>query len=424
MNASIDDAKDALLRPGMTEDTYYADAHTALKQKIPTIIQSRFTSAFQALSGGVNTFLAPPSNGYSDFIAVLRMPDLTGVAGDLALNRGWGYDLIERVSFRVAGSSQYFLTGQQVKLLAMKNSPSDSAKDAILALGGQAASTAGQFAALGARNFAYVYITLPGTVGSRSNKPVPIASDTITQSIQITVELKPLSAIFSNNGGTVPTSLASGTFQAVQIDLQNAGDALARHRDLATSMYVTPVTFTQQATQVACANTAQPQTLNLVGFRAGRVKEITLWLTKGSDDAATARNGGSWYEPVDIQVSYSGQVYFRSDGRSSELLNLINQKATSSVNTTRMSYGGGAYTESPAVTRWVNVPFAQAWDGSTYENVATGGLSVTNGIIQVQLVTADANGIPTAAADYVLNASYDYSAVAVFSQGTCEFGFP
>jgi hypothetical protein len=42
---------------------------------------------------------------------------ITGQSGENALELGWGYNAIQQVSFRIGGSSQYFLTGQQ--LLAM-----------------------------------------------------------------------------------------------------------------------------------------------------------------------------------------------------------------------------------------------------------------------------------------------------------------
>lgn len=425
MNAAIDKSiKEEAYKDAGVEDVYYATKETTKVQAWPTTVNSRFTQAFTSLGGGVSQFTIPASAGVSDVICVMQMPNLTGIAGGLALPRGWGYDLISRISYRFAGAQQMFISGAQNKLLALKNSPDAVSRDAIFALGGQELKTAGDFAAVGANNYAYVVLSIPGTTPSKSNKSTPIDTSSLTQQIIVTVELNPLSAIFSNNGGSIPAALSAANFQAVMVELSDAADALSRRVNLAAATYIQPVIYTQQETQVACANTNQSQTLSLLGFRAGAVKEIDLWLTRGADTVATANNPGCWYAPVGIQVSYAGTVMFRADADSSQLLNLISQKQTSKVSGSYLTYAGGAYSSTPQDYRWVACPFAQPTDTGAYEHVATGGLRVTNGVLSVQLTTADKNGLPAAAADYVLHASYDFESALVYSQGTVDFIFP
>ena len=424
MDGVISQSTQELLRPGPCEDVFYADPKTAKKACWRTTINTRFTSALTNLTQGVSQFTLPPAAGYSDIVVAFQMPTLnTGAAAGLALSRGWGYDLINRISYRIGGSSQYFISGAQNKLLALKNSPDAASRDAILALGGAAVTTAAAFNALGANNYAYVVLSIPGTTPSKSNKSVPIPSDLLSQQIVVTVELNPLSAVFSNNGGSVPAALASGTFQAQQVELTNMADALARRVDMTTHSYSMPVVFTQQETAIGLQAGTGTQSVNLTGFRSGEVRAISLWLTKATDDAATARNGGFWYAPASVQVSYAGQIVMRADAGIAALLNLINQKATSQVAATYLSYGGGAYTATAADSKWVEVPFAQATDEPSYNSVYTSGLEVQNGIIQVQLAATDINGLPVDASGYTLHASYDYNSVIVFSQGTADFAF-
>ena len=417
MDGVISQSTQELLRPGKCVDAYYADPKEAQKACWRTTVNTRFTQSLTNLTQGVSQFTLPPAAGYSDVILTLRMPDLTGVATGLALPRGWGYDLISRISYRIGGSSQYFISGAQNKLLALKNSPDAVSRDSIFALGGQELKSAGDFAAVGANNYAYVYLSIPGTIPSKSNKSVPIPSDLLSQQIVITVELNPLASVFSNNAGTVPSALASGTFQAQQVELTNMADALARRVDMTTHSYSMPVIFTQQETAVSLSSSAAAQSVNLTGFRSGEVRAIDLWITKASDATATVNNPGYWYAPTNVQVSYAGQIYFRADGDSSQLINLINQKMTSKVSGSVLAYAGGAYSSTPTDFRWVDVNFAQPVDMDSYQTWYTSGLEVQNGIIQVTLTT------PTAAADYTLHASYDYNSVIVFSQGTADFAF-
>ena len=180
-----------------------------------------------------------------------EVPDLSPTtANGLGLNRGWGYALIKQVSFRYGGSSQYFISGQQLLQNAVRKASNGSARDDLLALGGSALSAAGLAAG---SNFAYVWLSLPHTTPTAEGKLPPFPSDLLTQQIQITVELYPVSEIFSvaaGSTGTIPTSLASAEFQVQQVLFENQGDALARRVDMTTNALSYPIEFVQQEVQI------------------------------------------------------------------------------------------------------------------------------------------------------------------------------
>ena len=429
MDGVISQSTQELLRPGPCEDVYYADPKTAKKACWRTTLNTRFTQSLTNLTQGVSQFTLPPAAGYSDIIVAFQMPSFTlGEAADIAVNKGFGYDLINRISYRIGGSSQYFISGAQNKLLALKNSPDAASRDAILSLGGPAITTAQGWADYGANNWAYVVLSIPGTIPSASNKSVPIPSDLLSQQIVITLELNPLSSVISVNGsGTIAGKvLQSAFFQAQQVELTNMADALARRVDMTTHSYSMPVIFTQQETAINLGNSATSQQVNLTGFRSGEVRSIDLWLTKTTDAVPSSGgtlNPGFWYAPFGVQVSYAGQILMRADANTGALINLINQKQTSQVAASYLSFAGGSYTANARDSKWLSVPLAQSTDEPSYETTYTSGLEVTNGIIQVALTTADYRGLPTAAADYVLHASYNYNSVLVFSQGTADFAF-
>jgi hypothetical protein len=416
MEGVVAESTQQMLRPGKCVDLYYPDPETAEKQCFRTSVNTKFVQQFANLGAGVSIFTIPPNNGVQDIVITMRLPDLTSANTGLAVCRGWGYALIKQISYRVGGSSQFFVTGDQMLQAALKNCPNASARDDLFALGGS--QLVGTDLA-SANNFAYVWLQLPFTTPTSSGKMPPLPGDLLTQQIQITCELNPLSSIFSQNGvgpSSIPAALALAQFQVQQVMLHNQGDALARRVDMTTHSLSYPVEFVQQKLTIPLANTAGTQTTSLTGFRSGEVKAIEIWLTKGSDVGAV-NNPLKWYAPKDVVMLYAGDQYARFDGFSGSLWNLVNSRQTPRVAGSTLAFGGGAYTSTPENYSWVELPFAQTYNPETAHSMYVSGKEILNGIVQLQLTT------PSAAADWTLNVSYIYNAVLVFSQGSADFAF-
>ena len=143
----------------------------------------------------------------------------------LAIPRGWAYALIKQVSFRYGGSSQYFLSGQQLLQNGLRKTSNGQARDDLLSLGGNAA--AGGAAAqgdFGTAQRGYVWLSLPHTMPTADGKLPPLPTDLLTQQVQITVELNPVASIFSAAAGAAGAvspalTLAFAEFQAQQVIL-------------------------------------------------------------------------------------------------------------------------------------------------------------------------------------------------------------
>lgn len=408
-----------MLVNGKCEDIYYCTPETTKKECIRTKISTKYVQSLTQLSGGTSVFLIPPQFGLQDVVLTLQLPTAaSGAATGLALPRGWGYALIKNISYRIGGSTQFFITGAQLLQHALKRTSNGSARDDLFALGGSQITGAGFESA---NNFAYVWLDVPWARPTSEGKPVPLPSDILSSQVQVTVELNSLASIISVNGGTIPanfSALASGQFQVQQVLMESRDDSLAAREDMAVKQYVMPVEFLQQEQVVSCANTAGVQSIVATGFRSGSLKSIEMWLTKDSDTLVTADNPLKWYAPSNVQVTYAGDVYARFDAGSSQLWNLINGKMSPKVAGLTLGYSAGAYTSTPENYGWVTAPFAQTYDSAdTSSYMLTEGISVTNGVININFAT------PTAAADYKLHLSYVYAASAVFSQSTCEVVF-
>jgi len=406
-----------MVRPGDAVDLYYYDHQTAKKQCWPTTINTKFVQQFNNLSGGSSVFTIPPQQGIQDVVCSFTLGALDAATG-LALNRGWAYQMIKQVSYRYGGSSQYFLTGDQILQNALRAQPSREAASDLLLLGGQAALPADLTASA---QYASVVLTLPHATPSGVGKAHPFPSDCLTQQIQITVELNPISSLFSVSGASpspVPTSLSSATFQVQQVMLNNAGDALARRVDLSENAYAFPAEFVQQKQTINLSSASGDQSVVLTGFRSGEVKAIHCWLNRASDmTPGGIQNPWNWVLPTKVEMTYAGDVYARFDSSSSTLWNLINGDKYPGAQSINLVYTSGAYAGASQVSTWVELPFAQPFVNEDEHNVLVHGKPITNGIVNLVVAT------PYSAADWVLNVSYIYNTTLLFSQGTVDYVF-
>lgn len=430
-----------MVRPGECMDLYYYDGETSKKQCFPTTQNTKYIQAFSNKQGGSSVFTIPPQNGIQDVVLEFVAPALTSVTpGDLsgiALPRGWAYALIKQVSFRYGGSSQYFLTGDQILQNALRKQPSRQTAEDLLSLGGAFSTGAGGVvgANLDVPQYGAVVLTLPHSTPSGVGKAHPLPTDLLTQQVQVTVEIYPLNQIYSVNTGNAGAKtiaaavngLAEAQFVVQQVMFNNQSDALARRVDMATNAYAYPCEFVQQIQRIALpagsgGNVANPASVVLTGFRSGEVKAIHCWLTRASDISGTPVAGAlnnpfNWYLPLAITMSYAGDIYARYDYASSPLWNLINGNKAPAFNNILISQAGTAEAGASAVSQWVELPFAQTLVDEDAHYILSHGKPITNGIVNLLVVA------PSAQNDWVLNVSYLYNSTLLFSQGTCDYVF-
>ena len=414
----------AMVRPGESIDLYYYDHETSKKQVWPTSINTKYVQQFNNLSGGSSVFTIPPQQGMQDVVCTFVLPQLSDAAANgLALNRGWGYQLVNRVSFRYGGSSQYFLSGAQVLQNAVRRQPSREAAGDILTLGGQAAGLLApggtNSLTLGAQ-YASIVLTLPHATPSGVGKAHPFPSDLLTQQIQITLELNQPSSLYSKIAGatgTKPTSLSAANFQVQQVIFNNAGDALARRVDMAENAYAFPAEFVQQQQTIALANTADPQSVVLTGFRSGEVKSIQVWLSDTADLTGDIVNPWNWSLPTTVEMSYAGDIYARFDSQSSTLWNMLNGSKYPGFSSVALSDATGSFGTASQVSTYVELPFAQSFVDEDAHHVLVHGKPISNGIVNLLLQT------PSAKSTWVLNVSYVYNTTLLMSQGTADYVF-
>lgn len=362
---------------------------------------------------GSSTFIVPPGNGLKHVVIVLGYNATAGgQTGENALCKGWGYQAIEQISFRIGGSSQYFMTGQQLLAKNLRSVRTQSQAQSILDLGGNECKTQADFA-----NAQYAYIPVPvWTAPSADGLGVPLPADTLAQQVQITCQLKPSSAFWVNNGqsNNHPAPLLdTAYFQIEQLTMVDRGMSIANHVDLNSHELLMPVTFDQQELQIPlpAKTLGTPQQLTATGFRSGQVKAIQMWLTKDSDTV----NANIFYLPQEVQVIYAGTLYSVYRNASSQIWNLLDGTKPTTVAQSALTVAN-PFTSAPVPSSYVMLPFGNP-TGNDYEaEVLTHGKPILNGLVNL-VVTA-----PTADA-YTVHLAYIYNSTLVFSKSSAEFRF-
>ena len=417
-----------MVRPADCVDLYYYDGATSMKQCFATTQNTKYQQAFQTRGAGQVVFTIPPQNGIQD--VVLNMGITVPAVNNCSLVAGWCYNLIDQVSFRYGGSSQFFVSGDQLLQQALRKQPNRSAANDLYNIGGLsvASSSGGAQSVEGS-----VVLALPHSLPSGVGKAHPLPTDALTQQCQITVILKsPTTVFWGASVASAPTQLDFGNFIVQQVMLNNQGDALARRVNMADNAYAFPCEFLQQKQTIALANSATSQSVVLTGFRSGEVKSIQIWLTNTADTPAnqTTNDPFFWYLPKSVEMLYAGDKYavFSNSGGTgggsvAQLFNLINSNKISafdnvSTGNAANGYGTGSVAAGTGyLAKWVELPFAQTFVDEDAHYMLVHGKPITNGIVNLNLTT------PTASANWVLNVSYVYNATLLFSQGTVDYVF-
>lgn len=413
---------------GKVEDLYYTDPDNCKVEAIPVEYNTRFTQSFSSPQGGTSTFIIPPGNGLKHIVIALGYNAggvLAAQTGNNALPQAWGYSAIQQISFRIGGSSQYFMSGQQLLAKVLRQVRTQSQAQALLQLGGSAVYNC-TYGTAGTGDFArnqYAYVVVPiWCMPGADGLNVPLPADTLAQQVQITCTLNPPSAFWLNNGTAAPLPPAAfdvASFQVEQLCMVDRGMAISNHVDLNTHELLMPVIFDQQELQVSIPagqnNINAPYSTSLTGFRSGQVKAIQCWLTRDDDPT----NPLLWYAPAAVTVLYAGTIFanYAING-SSVMFNTLDGTKPPSVSYTGLAENAGAAFTAVAglSSQYALLPFANPTGDDYSAEVLTHGKPILNGLVNLQIVA------PTADA-YTLHVAYIYNSTLVFSKSSAEFRF-
>jgi len=419
----------ALVRVGEPLDMYYTDHENAKKQAIPVEYDTRYSQAFSNPNQGVSVFTLPPNQGVRHVLIVLGYSAAqitSATAGGVgALERGWGYQAIQQISFRIGGSSQYFLSGSQLLARNLRLCRTKEQRNSILSLGGQQVGgiPGSPTTATTTVQYAYIPVSIWAAPGE-DELGVPLPTDLLSQQVQVTCQLAPPSSYWllntTGSAPTLPTGFTTAYFQVEQLQMKDRGMALANRINMNDHMYSMPLpTFDQQ--EVVFSAQTQASTggaYTLTGFRAGEVKKIQVWLAPAGSvtNASSQPNNLLWVKPAAAEILYAGLKYSTYLDGSSAMWNLLDGTSPAAVDQSQLAISSTGWTSTSALSQWVELPFAQP-TGSDYEaDVLVHGKEITNGIVNLNITFPDGG-------TYDVHVVYIYNCTLGFSKGSAELIF-
>jgi hypothetical protein len=397
-------------------DLYYSDPMNSLKQSLPVDYDTRFVQAFQStLTGGQQVLTLPPGAGIRDVVLAFgynaeRMGQVNATSGvSYALPKGWGYNAIDRVSWRIAGSSEYFLTGSQLLLRNLRLTRTQQQAEALLNLGGNEVSQTPAFAT--GQN-AYIPLSFWKSPCLDSFEPA-IAADLLGSQIQIRVYFKTPAQFWASLTGAVgspPDSFSFGFFQVQQLNLLNRAQSLAAMEDMSTHSYIAPLrAFDQQAlTAFLSAGWTAGNQVTITGIMSGQVKALQVWLVPTT---ASIANQNLTFAPYEVRAAYAGVIYASYDQGTSQIWNLLDSSKPPIYNTNSLVPNGGstAWVSTSTLGSYVMLPFAQPIQSDEEATLLVNGRAIQNGAVTLFLTVPDNSLSYTLYVVPILNGAVAYS---------------
>ena len=397
---------------------YYSDSHNDQLQSQIVTYDTRFRSNFQNMGAGSSIIQVPVDGGLSRCCLVFgwNAGGLSGLGANDLLPLGWGYQAVESLTWRVAGSSEYRLTGAQLLAKNLRLASNSGTKQAIYNLGGSEVlgSTAKP-------QFAFIPLPL-WTMPDNGGFANPINGDLLAQQVQIRVQMRaPSEYMYSPVVGPASTAVTGAVSPPEKLDVGYFQAEFLRLVDRAQSIapkvqedtYVSPLAcdFDQsELSQVLLANSSSQQ-LTFSGLIFGQTKMIQVFLT--SNDPDDAANSSVFYKPLAVTMSYAGTVYASYENNSSAIWNVMDGTAPSSVSGNNRVVAAGAWVTTPSVistlSEYVNLPLSQPISNDHSTEIQVNGMNISNGSVTLSIVSPDPTKEFTVHLVPVLRAALSYS---------------
>lgn len=394
---------------------YYSDSHNDQSQSQPVTYDTRFRSGFQTLGAGQQVVQIPVDGGLSRCCLVFGFDAgaLSAIGANDLLPKSWGYSAVESITWRVAGSSEYRLTGAQLLAKNLRLASNSGVKEALYSLGGS--EVLGPVATA-----QYAFIPLPlWTMPDNGGFASPIAGDLLAQQVQIRVQMRaPSSIMWSPGAGTLvipavspPALYSVGYFQAEFLRLVDRAQSIAPK--VQEDTYVAPLAcdFDQSELSLTLPAGAPPKTpLTFSGLIFGQCKMLEVFLT--SNDPTDLANQNVFVAPLSVEMTFAGTVYASYDNFSSRIFNIMDGTAPSAVNANNRVVTAGAWNTGASVSalaEYVNLPLSQPISNDHACEIQVSGMNISNGSVTLNITSPNPAKAYTVHVVPVLRGAISYS---------------
>jgi hypothetical protein len=425
------------IRPGECVDLYYSGTENSDKACHATVEDNRFFLGFNSLnSGGSTTLTFNPNEGLGEVILslVLNPPVAQGagvVGTGLAMNAGWGYNMIRRVGYRYGSSQLYYINGGQNLGQSVALCEDSDKKQQLVYFGGQAITTPAQWQSASART-AYVYLRLPHSSPAVAGGALPFPTDVLTAPVQIQIDFADFASVISvnlasgttANVSTPPTGFSLAQANFTQITMQDSQDLVARRFDMSRNALTIPLpeSWTQESVQFPITTgTDGSFSVSLTGCKAGDLKSLRLYIASAGDlgTGNVIKNPNYWVAPSQVTFAINGLIYFDSRNGSYLLNQLLRRRTPAKFDYSYLSDdGAGGFNTAVVPSTWVEINLGQPHViGDTGRTALVHGVPVMNSVLSLSGV------MPGASTNYIISCEYDLNCSWMASRGSAEFVF-
>jgi hypothetical protein len=414
--------------PAREANLYYYGSDNTRRSKIDTYQSTNYTFDINSkTSQSVGTVILTPNSGLSHVWVGLKLPnqDYSG----LALPTGWGFSLIQSMTFRYGSSPPFSLSGNALRVCAAVNSGNYGEKEQLMsAFAGQA--IIGSSSVPDAQLYSYFNLTL-AHVSSESGTEVraPFPTDMLNGPITIDIQWANFATVFGAVAGAVtpPTTLAEAWIGTRQILPLYQDDKMVVKQG---QVYNYPIKFYQPPNAVNLNTSVNEQTVNLVGIKSGQCQGILSWVVKsgGSSPQVATANATTFIGLKNSRMTYAGTVlqFKRGNKGADAFMDTLFEDSPTYFGSSKIAtVSGGASWNStlvPVVSYFQNFPFIQRYEALSDACMLQNGVRVDSGSIQLDLVIDDDDFDATAS--YTLYyMPYFQAALSLDAGGGCNYLF-
>jgi hypothetical protein len=420
--------KRTLLSMGGTilDDIYYSAMNTTVALSEVTYNTGRLAvSLSQTQFGSQSQVLIPNSSLLAQCYLHLELPQLLA---NQYICRGWGYAMIDQISFLFGSSnvSQISMNGQSLWQTIAGQCETEEKRSEMFHLGGEELGTvvntvpnrpAGPM-------FADLLIPLPWSAANGLHAKLPFDTALLSNPITIQITFKSGAAVYGGTTVGRPTQFSNATMLMRQGDLANKSQSMKsmmmRRPEL---MYAYPFIHKQTFTPSSIVASSTVDVVvpllafinaDLLGMSIGVVNNGSL--TPGGNSTPSPFN---YVDLTDVRLEFNGLLMFNAPGRAYKLWGIDSQVGASKLLNSVVAAGASdPVASSPVDSYTLYIDFARirslSFEGQ-YANV----WRIGNNTLTLRFKTPAAIDGNTC----TLFATYFYNGVAEVSNGETRIYF-
>jgi hypothetical protein len=401
-------------------DLYYSAANSSVSLVETTFQWQNIISLSSKDFGSSSQVNIPIDQFIQEVILHLRVR--TPIANE-TLCRGWGYAILQSVSYVLgaSNSTQVVLQEDAILLTLFAQCISEVKRSELLRLGGEEQLNPPVTPSGEADPLMDAYIAIPLPFSTACDK-LPMDSTLLSNNISVTFNFKQANSIFGGSA-THPTAFTVAEVMLRQGKLSNQAASLRQemiaHPDL---IYSYPFIHAQRFvsgpfTGSRTSDTLRGCSVTLNSFANADLVGIVLWVVKDTDKNPVSNNSPNPYntdELSDVLVSFNGSTLFNFPARSYKLTNaLIGEQQASYFHNSVIAPGATApFSSIPKDCYPVFLDFARLRSACMQEHLFN-TWRIPNQNMLIEFSTQFGSSV-----SYRLHATYFYNGIAEFQSGT------